>query len=257
MSATCPACGAEQQQSLLCHSCTTLIERDLRSVPALSEDLDIALSRQARIGTGGKAGKGGAHTRWPINTGAAAAAWDLQQVLTIWARELSKTPVATTVHASHVLLLHINEIRRHPDVDHMVEKITQAITKARHTIDRPQDRVFVGPCMYADPDTDITCLADIYARPAASHAACKVCGITHDVAERRAWLLEQASDRLFTVREASQMLGDVGGIRVTESRIRGYIHRQRLAYHPIGDGKGIRLGDLLTVVIDDGERKSA
>jgi hypothetical protein len=77
------------------------------------------------------------------------------------------------------------------------------------------------------------------------------------VAERRAWLLKQAEDRLFTVREAAQMMGDIGGITVTEDRIRGYLRRDRIAYHPIGKARGIRLGDLLAVVIGEGEKKSA
>lgn len=263
MTSTCPICDAPQDQGLACHACVTRLERDLAQVPALVTELDVTLSRQARIGGGGdgKMGKGWAREKLPINVGAAAAAWDLEQTLTIWAREMSGNPVATTVHASHVLLLHVNEIRRHPDVAHMIEKITQVITKARHAIDKPAERFFVGPCWATYPDEEgreVTCIADLYAKPRAEAVICKVpeCATEHQVAERRALLLDKARDRLFPVREAAQMMGDVGGIKVTEDRIRGYLRRGRLAYHPIGDKRGIRLGDLLTVVIDDSEKKS-
>jgi transposase len=85
---------------------------------------------------------------------------------------------------------------------------------------------------------------------------CKVCGSEHEVGERRAWLLERARDMIVTVREASQYLGEVGGIKVSQASIRGYLHRGKLAYRP-GVENGIRLGDLLSVVLDESERKSA
>jgi hypothetical protein len=64
-----------------------------------------------------------------------------------------------------------------------------------------------------------------------------------------------AADMLFTVKDAATMMGEVGGIKVTEASIRGYLHRKRIAYRP--GGTMIRLGDLLAVVVDEGERKSA
>jgi hypothetical protein len=195
------------------------------------------------------------------------AADNLGNVLTTWARDVADVVGFLAAHSTsparagaRILLNHVPEIRRHPAVVELVDEITDAVAQARRAVDRPADRMFVGPCMSEQPDDEgrlVTCLEDLYARQGAGTVRCKVCTWEHDVAERRQWLLDRAADRLFTVREAAQMMGDVGGIRVTEDRIRGYLRRDRIAYHPIGTGRGIRLGDLLAVVIDDGERKSA
>jgi hypothetical protein len=265
--ALCPVCLAEQSQSLLCNACCNRLERDLGDVAAIVADLDVTLSKMARIGN--STGPGGlARERTPINVGALECATHLRDILTGWARDVSNeswrpTDAELMVHggqtrsAGRSLLLHINEIRRHPAVSELLDEVSDAIAQARRVVDRPADRVFVGPCMAENPDDEgrqVTCLEDLYARPQASEVRCRVCSTEHPVLERRVWLLEQARDRLFTVREAAQMMGDVGNIRVTESSIRGYIYRGRIVYHT---GTLIRLGDLLAVVIDEGERRTA
>lgn len=259
---TCPLCGCEQSEGLLCHAETTLLERELGDVAAIVAELDTTLSKQARIGNGGTSGL--ARERTPIAVGAMDPIWVLGNVLTTWIRDitgdewrpgLGANPA--TAAAAH-LLMEIPAIRRHPAVDELVDEITDAIRLARRTVDRPADKVYLGQCLVETPDDEgrqVTCLAEVYARPGAHEVTCKVCGVCHEVAERRAWLLQRAEDMLFTVQQAAQMVGDVGRIRVTEAAIRGYIHRKRIAYRP--GGKLIRLGDLMAVVLDEGERKSA
>lgn len=257
---TCPACQAQQDAGLLCSACCDVLERDLRSVPDLVAELDITLSKQARIGVAGAPGL--ARERTPINVGAMLVADDLANVLASWVIDVcgEDWPFGRRAGAASFardLLSHVPEIRRHPAVEELIDEVTDAIKQARRVIDRPADKVYLGQCLVETPDDQgrqVTCLADVYARTTASQVKCGVCGITHEVTERRAWLLEQARDRLFTVKEAAQMMGDVGRIKVTEASIRGYVHRGRIAYHT---GTMIRLGDLLTVVIDDSERRSA
>lgn len=267
MSGTCPVCGCEQGASLLCASDTARLERELGDVAALVAELDVTLSKQARIGNAGAPGL--ARERTPINVGAMQVADVLQNVLTTWARDLDeratrmalrewRQEVHPTVTASYVLMNAIDAIRKHPAVEELVDEVTDAISQARRVIDRPADRVYLGQCLVATPDEqgrDVTCLEEIWARPGASEVTCKVCGVEHPVAERRAWLLKKSEDYLFTVKDASEMMGEVGHITVTQASIRSYIHRNRIAYRP--GTKLIRLGDLLAVVIDDGERKSA
>lgn len=261
MTATCPVCDAPQDEGLLCHACCTALERELAAVPGIVADLDIALSRQARIGGGGKGGL--ARERMPINLGALAAIDDLTNTLTTWARDVGeghgwdwRSRLSAAEMATNVLLGRIPEIRRHRAVAELHDEIIDAVRQARRAIDRPAEQQFLGTCYVPDPEhEDQPCDADLYARAGASSATCKVCGITHDVAERRAWLLQQAAELLCTVREAARYLGEVGHIRVTEASIRGYLHRKRLAYRP--GTSTIRLGDLLTVVVDESERRSA
>lgn len=265
MTATCPSCGCEQGAGLLCSSCTARLERDLGDVASIVADLDVTLSKQARIGTPGPSGL--ARERTPINVGAMNVASDLQNTLTTWARDVGNPAtkvrrrgeeIHPTIAASYILLVCIDAIRRHPAVNELFDEVTDAIAQARRIVDRPADRIYLGQCLMTTPDDEgrmVTCLEEIWARPGASETQCKVCDTEHPVRERRAWLLKKCEDYLFTVKDASEMLGEVGGIVVTQASIRGYIHRRRIAYRP--GGNLIRLGDLLTVVVSEGEKKSA
>jgi hypothetical protein len=262
--AQCPVCGAESVDALLCHADTTALERELGDVPAIVGELDTTLSKQARIGTPGAPGL--ARERTPINIGAMNAADTLTNVLGSWVIDVCGEdwpfgPQPSSRTFARDLMTHIPAIRRHPAVNELVDEITDAIRQARRAVDRPADRVYLGQCLLETPDNQgrqVTCLAELYARPQAHEVQCRVCGTTHEVGERRAWLLQRAADMIVTVREAAQWVGKVGDIHVTEDRIRGYLRRGTLGTRPLPDGvKAIRLGDLLHLVLDDGERKSA
>jgi len=167
MTATCPVCGCEQGAGLLCNADTSRLERELGDVAALVEDLEIAMSKQARLteGSGGPAGmrpatadqESGAsrlaHERMPIHLGAIQAADDLANCLTSWARDVAGTvPWAKernpSVAAAAVLLSHIPEIRRHPAVEELVDGIEEATSRARGIVLGATNRtvIFVGPC---------------------------------------------------------------------------------------------------------------
>lgn len=234
MTNVCPSCGCTQPDGLLCHDDTAALETMLAAVPQLVEQLNVAVSKQAKVSSGGKAGKGSAHEKSPVNFGVMATRDALLVELALWGDD-------------------VTALRRNPDAGKAVARIGTAIKQAYRAIDRMQDRHYLGQCMFEEDG--LTCHAEVWARPGAHQVTCGQCEVTHEVAERRAWLLEHARDMLFTVREASEMMGTVGGITVTQAMIRGYIHRKRIAYRP--GGTRIRLGDLLTVVLDDSERRSA
>lgn len=257
-SSTCPACDGPQVDGLLCEgvyangrdtSCTHYLRRDLIAAADLPADLDIATSRQARIG-GGKAGKGSAHERWPYNPDAVVAADRLRNALTTWARDVAP---AEDGDPAAVLLAHVNDIRKHPAAAELVSDIGDAVRRARWAIDRPAERLYLGTCLYEEDG--LTCHAEIWASMDAESVVCTQCEITHEVSERRRWLLAQAADLICTVREASSYLGEVGGIPVTQASIKGYLHRKRLAYRP--GSSMIRLGDLLAILVDETGRRSA
>jgi hypothetical protein len=229
----CPSCGCYQPDNLLCHQCSSALETMFAAIPQLVDELQVAIAKQAKVGAGGKGGL--ARERAPINFGALAVRDELLVELALWGTD-------------------IDDIRKHPQAAEIVSGVGKAVKNAYRAIDRMQDRIYLGTCFYEEDGA--TCHAEVWARPGAHQVTCTQCHITHEVHERRAWLLQQAEDRLFTVREAAQMVGDVGGIRVTEDRIRGYLRRgKRLAFRP--GTNLIRLGDLLAVVLDDKERKAA
>jgi hypothetical protein len=241
----------------------------LGDVTSIVAELEVTLSRQAKIGSAGKSGKGWAREKLPINLGAIEAADVLTNTLTTWARDvaevgfLAEHSTSPTRAAARILLNHIPEIRRHPAVVELVDEISDAIRQARHAVDRPADRVYFGACYSETPDEDgrlITCVEEIWASPAATEVTCRVCATEWEIAERRAWLLKRAEDMLVTVAYASTYLGEIGRITVTQDRIRGYIRREKIAYRAPVEARRFRLGDLLAVVLDESEkaeRKSA
>ena len=234
MSGQCPSCGRGQDQGLLCAEDSTAVMGMLAAVPQLVEQLEVAISRQARVGGGGRSGKGTARESNPINFGA------------LDARDQLLVAVAFVGDD-------IDALRKHPQVAELVSDLGKTVRNAYRCIDRAQDRTYLGVCMFTEGDA--TCHAEVWARAGAKEVTCSQCGVVHEVAERRAWLLLHAADTICTVREASQWLGDVGGIPVTQDRIRGYVKRKRLAYRP--GGTMIRLGDLLELVTEETGRRTA
>jgi hypothetical protein len=261
--ATCPVCGNPQAQGLLDDACTTRLERELGDVASIVAELDITLSRQAKIGSSGKSGKGWAREKLPIHVGAIEAADVLANTLTTWARDVAEVgflaahSTSPTRAAARILLNHVPQIRRHPAVEELVDEIISAIRQARHTVDRPADRIYFGACYSETLDEDgrtVTCLEEIWASPAATEVTCRVCSTEWEIAERRAWLLKKAEDMIVTIPDASTYLGDIGNIRVTQASIRGYVHRKRLMYRAPVEAKRIRLGDLLALLLDESEK---
>lgn len=237
MNSVCPSCGCHQPEGLLCHDDTAAIETMLAAVPQLLEQLEVAISKQAKIATGGKAGKGSAHEKSPVNFGVMAVRDSLLVELALWGDD-------------------ILAIRRHPQAAEIVSGIGYVIKAAYRAIDRMQERQYMGQCLFEEDG--LTCHAEVWARPGAHQVTCTQCGITHEVAERREWLLEKAEDMIVTPREASRYVGEVGGLEVRQQQIRNYLDRKRIAVRPSPDGlKRFRLGDLLQVLRDDTARREA
>jgi hypothetical protein len=235
--ATCPSCGCVQPEGLLCHDDTAALETMLAAVPQLLEQLNVAVSKQARISTGGKAGKGSAHEKSPVNWGVVAVRDTLLIELALWGDD-------------------ITAIRRHPQAADIVSGIGHVVKNAYRAIDRTIERQYLGQCLFEEQG--LTCHAEIWAKPGARTVTCTQCEITHDTSERRAALLDLAEDMIVTPREASRYVGEVGGIKVGHQQIRNYLDRKRIAVRPSPDDvKRLRLGDLLDVLRGDTSRHGA
>lgn len=163
MSAVCPACYREQHAGLLCHSCTSMLEKDLAAVGGIVHDLEATLARQARISGAGRGGLASEMDPW--QQGASITLSTLTNTLTTWARDVSEsagwvwvaaaTPPA--VQSAAVLLRLIDPIRRHPAVDELTDEIGYAVRVARGQVDRTARRFPVGPC----PEDD--CPGEVWA----------------------------------------------------------------------------------------------
>jgi hypothetical protein len=206
----------------------------LAAVPQLLDQLDVAISKQARVGGGGKAGKGSARETNPINFGALKAKDALVTEVAIWGYDAAL-------------------IRSGPHPERAVSGIGRAVKEAFRCIDRAQEREYLGRCYFVADGEE--CQAELWAKPNAKEVTCRLCGYEHNVSDRRMDMLEMARDVICTVKEASQYVGEVGGIRVSQSSIKGYLFRKRLSYRP--GTTMIRLGDLLELLAQDSAKKSA
>lgn len=234
VTAICPSCGCSQPDGLLCHDDTAAIETMLAAVPQLIEQLEVAISKQAKISTGGKAGKGSIHERSPINFGVLAVRDALLVELALWGDD-------------------IDAIRRHPKAAEIVTGVGRAIKDAYRAIDRMQERKYLGQCLYEE--SGLVCHSEIWVRPGAHQVKCTQCEHVHDVSVRREKLLDEAEDLICTPREASRYIGEVGGMEVGHQRIRNYLDRKRITERPSPDGvKRFRLGDLLALLRNDAAR---
>ena len=235
----CPSCGGRQDAGLLCADCCAIVETMIAAVPGLVDELEVAISRQARIG-GGKAGQGTARERMPVNFGAMA----VRDALLVQAAFVGQD---------------INWLRAHVQAAELVRDLGGAVRDAYRAIDRAQDRVYLGKCMNVVESE--TCYTELWARPHAKELVCKACSYEHNVANRRLDMVAMAEDQICTPSEASSYLGEIGGIPIGQQRIRNYLDRGRITERPSPDGKKrLRLGDLLDVLTDDAtrhERKQA
>lgn len=231
MSAVCPSCGCTQPDGLLCHDDTSAVETMLAAAPQLIDELQVAINKQAKVGDGGKAGKGSAHERSPVNWGAVAVRDALLVELALWGSD-------------------IDAIRKHPQAAEIASGIGKAVKNAYRCIDRMRDRQYLGQCL-AEED-GLTCHAEVWVKPGAHQVRCSQCHTVHDVPTRRASLLEQAEDLIVTPKEASSYIGEVGGFKVGQQQIRNYVDRKRIPKRPSVDGvMRLRMGDLLDILRQD------
>jgi hypothetical protein len=216
----------------ICGACTAELDRELAAVPGLAEDLDLAITRQTRMG-GGSVGGHSDERPLPWHERASEAATVLQVTLLGWARVLNDTvrplqgPVCcscqhpTCLYAdlgrephhqpartAAWLRRHTGALIRHPAGPDAVDEILAAARNARWAVDAPpRDLIYAGPCN--------GCEGDLYARPGASRVACRWCRdeeggrLTYEVAARRQWMLDALEDLELTAPAIARALSSL------------------------------------------------
>lgn len=247
----------------VCRACSAGLLRALADVPSLDIHLDLALTRQARLGTPG-GGRGG-ETALPWDQRARDARDVLRSALVGWVRALQadadeersgpvcracEHPSCAWIDATHApadtlpalarwLTRHRRALLAHPAVEEAVDELVDAMRQARRAIDRPPGTWYAGPCGVDD------CAADLYAHHGARTIRCRRCEATHDVAARETWLMGQVRDRLGTATEIARALNGFNP-GLTPEMIRGYAGRLRLLPFGVDDlGRPLyRIGDV-------------
>jgi hypothetical protein len=263
----------------VCPHCGYLLDAALSEVVAyrgLAYDLDVALSKQARMGSSSTAAPAPAEpqakgagtlrpTPLPYHRGASQAAGELKATLVTWARVIAGDTGALLVDRDDTigglgrwLRPRVGWLRYHEAGQEAVDGICDAVAAVRRVVDRPAEMLYAGPC---------ECGADLYARLDAEYVICRADAhedgplVVGSVAERRRWLLRSAEDVLATTTEISRALTRYAQ-PVTPSAIRGYVARKRLFVkgERTENGRAVplyRLGDVLAIVAPEQEKVSA
>jgi hypothetical protein len=140
----CPVCAGRTRDGLMCTPCWNALARDLRAVPDLLADLDLAASKQARLTPPGPGGL--ASERNPVAWDAADAAAALTSTLLHWANTLGGHPLYYATTAAASLTKRAPQIRAHPATAQLWADITGHTHRARHTIDRQDRHIDIGDC---------------------------------------------------------------------------------------------------------------
>ncbi len=291
MSANVCSCSRPiTDHAYLCRECSGTLEKHLAELPALADDLETTRTRQSR--TGGR-GIGivvrDAERPVPWDDRAARVANRLRTSLVSWVRlcedwrvtpegpacrmcahpscgaiRTTRPPENTVQAMSRYLLGALPALRHRPEVTECADEMHAAVVAVESVIDRRPELTFYGPCgsvEYLDgaPDpASVPCPADLYGPEKASELVCESCATKHRVDDVRAYLLEQAHDRLATPVVLSRFL-TAYGVALTDERIRKWVERGQLVAHGTdASGKAVyRISEVIDLLAKMNERKRA
>jgi hypothetical protein len=230
-------CGRPVGDGYTCQRCADRLSVALGDIPALWEQLDIVLTRQARYSD--PEGRGGEQAV-PFNIKASELGTALRGLLNTWCRLIAEErgkdlPEDHPAVVARWLLNQVTWLRHHRAGSEAVEELTDAVNAVRRVVDRPAERIYAGPC--AD------CGGDLYGKPGAVSVDCRPCGLNYDVAEMVAWMQNEARGRLVTAKEGAVLLSRFG-LTTTRNRIDLWHHRNLITAtgHDL-DGKQLFLID--------------
>lgn len=233
-----------------CPTCAADLACRLDELAAVLPELGVTVARLDRLTAGGTRPPG-AEQPLIYNVGASQRGRAVQGELVTWARhvhaESGRTLPASSGSALCRYLGQAAEWARHrQEWPEFHGALRPLMGRVLYLLDRPADRVYLGPCGIERPD-GTPCPADVYARPGAPGGACRACDARHDVAESRRWLLDCLEDRLARPVDIAGVLRGFGDARVGYSTIAAYVANGMLV--PRGaDGHGrdlYRIGDVL------------
>jgi hypothetical protein len=269
VSIPCPVatCGRHYPgHTAICEACAGDLTRSLGNVPWLAVQLEVTLTRQARMGAGGKRGS---EEPLAYDIRASEAAWVLKNTLVGWVRllddlnpphgpvcdrcghsscayvRLGRSPDDDLASIGRWLLARHDRIAGHAAAAEAVDEITSAVRSAIQVVDRPVELIFAGRCR---------CGTALYARPGATVVQCRDCDAAPVAVERQLERMrDELRDQLAHPAGAAALLARLD-IRAPESTIRRWAKSGRILAHG-ADRKGrtlYRIGDILEVITEAG-----
>jgi hypothetical protein len=153
---------------------------------------------------------------------------------------------------------HLEWVRHKPFADEFMADIDACWRVVRSLATGPASQRYLGPCgAFQVDDTESgyegpACPGDIYAREGAQHGACRTCGATVGVDDRRAWLDAEVRSHAFRAVEIAQAYG------VNVNTIRSWASRGQLVPHGHDSDERplFNVGDVLDLAAADAARRA-
>lgn len=158
---------------------------------------------------------GTSRDRLPINPRLLEATSDLHATLSSWARMISDEKPATVDCDDNPTSIagwiwgHAEWLAQHPAADDFTQEVTDTLTEILHSIDRGDDRIFLG----------IHAGEEIYATRGQKTVALPG-GEVRTVSEIRDWMKHDIQDEVRPPSEVAAILRTLHGMEVTAERIR-------------------------------------
>lgn len=234
----CQACPRPCVDANLCRSCVDQLVAELRQIDWLVSQLEITLTRQARVGH--RNGPRSSERPLMFHWGASVDLETMRDGLAMWAstvaerRGIRVDADRDPVQLAQWLIRWVGEAAQHPDAAELHGDVISMTRAARRTIDLAPDLRYVGPCdghqARITPVELGGCGEDLYVGMHAATVVCATdgCGAEYPIEERRAWLLEQAVDQLRTARQLAYELPWIAGVVINAKTIGMWAARGKL-----------------------------
>lgn len=274
----CPCGAPTRDDAAICDACTRLLRRLLGEVPAVVRELMLQVTRQSQSGP--RVGARSSEKPLPFNDHAAKMRDELHRVLAGASFEVATSldtdpPIGAAQWHAAWLVGHMDALRVHKGAAGILEAVKGAHRDATRAFDRTPDRVFAGPCLADIPISvdlgpgeqvtfttgDVQCPAELYAKAGARSVKCKNCGAEFDVAERRAWLLQEVEDILWPAKDIAGALPWFMDELITADTVKGMARHGLISQRgtlPSTYGEDTvlyKVGDVISVLRSRAERR--
>lgn len=155
--------------------------------------------------------------RLPYNPRLLEATSDLHATLSSWARMIAEEKPSTVdcddnpTSVAGWIWGHAEWLAQHPAADDFTQEVTDTLTPILHSIDRGDDRIFLG----------IHAGIEVWAKPGQKTVLLPG-GESRTVEEVRGWMKRQTLDHQGTAREVAIILKEVHGLDISPKRITAY-----------------------------------
>lgn len=258
--ADCLHCTAPiKDDRTLCPADAKALGLLLSQVPGILEELDVALTRQARL----RPVRGLTvvdAVEMPYNVSAAEEARKIREFLLPWVR-LVQTRTGAEYRAAvgtpalaRGLYNYAAFLTLQPEAAALLEGLQQIVEDVRRIIDVRIEKVFVGSCrsvFNADGDRQPVCTEHMYAPARNVEFTCGKCGTVHDVKSRQRQAIAASENRVMGPQMIARALTR-NGEALNVERLYNWVKRGLLkpaALDPLTGRKLYRVGDVLDVMV--------